>query len=96
MDRSESVQRYNPVNGMIKIDLPGLTVDVSSDNPGALFDRDYPDIENCWPHRFTGFHWRGQASISAGSTRSGKLGSADTIQIGTDGRGTRIPLLSVL
>ena len=92
----ESVQRFSPVDGTVKIDLPGLTIDVSSDNPGALFDRDYPDLETLLAaHRFAGFHWQGQASIPAGSTRSGKLGSADTIQIGTDGRGTRIPLLSV-
>ena len=49
----KSVQRFSPVNGMVKIDLPGLTVDVSSDNPGALFDRDYPDIETLLAaHRF--------------------------------------------
>ena len=53
MDRSESVQRFSPVDGTVKIDLPGLTIDVSSDNPGALFDRDYPDLETLLAaHRF--------------------------------------------
>ena len=49
----EPAQRYRPVDGTVKIDLPGLTVDVSSNNPGALFDRDYPDLETLLAaHRF--------------------------------------------
>ena len=49
----ESAQRFRPVDGTVKIDLPGLTVDVSSDNPGALFDRAYPDLETLLAaHRF--------------------------------------------
>ncbi len=49
----ETAQRPRPVDGTVKIDLPGLTVDVSADNPGALFDRDYPDLETLLAaHRF--------------------------------------------
>jgi hypothetical protein len=48
-----SAQRFRPIDGTVKIDLPGLSVDVSSDNPGALFDRDYPDLETLLAaHRF--------------------------------------------
>ena len=49
----ETAQRPRPVDGTVKIDLPGLTVDVPSDNPGALFDRDYQDLETLLgAHRF--------------------------------------------
>ena len=39
--------------GTITIDLPGATVILSADNPGALFDREYPDLETLLAaHRF--------------------------------------------
>ena len=48
-----SKQRFRPVDGTVKIGLPGLTVDVSSNNPGGLFDQDYPDLETLLAaHRF--------------------------------------------
>ena len=49
----ESTERSRPVNATVQIDLPGLKVDISSDNAGALFDRDYPDLETLLAaHRF--------------------------------------------
>ena len=39
--------------GTATIELPGASVNVPSDNPGSLFDRDYPDLEtSLGAHRF--------------------------------------------
>ena len=45
--------QFLPIDGKITIDLPGATVDISSEDPGAIFSRNYSDLETLLAaHRF--------------------------------------------
>ncbi|RZO37415.1 MAG: hypothetical protein EVA87_05155 [Rhodospirillaceae bacterium] len=51
--KPESGKSFEPPDGNITIDLPGVSVNVSANEPGSLFDRDYRDLETTLgAHRF--------------------------------------------
>ena len=44
---------FRPVGGTTSIELPGTVVELSADDPGALFEHDFPDLETLLAaHRF--------------------------------------------
>lgn len=57
----EIVPRFLPIEGVITIDLPGENVNISSEDPGALFSRSYSDLETLLAaHRFAWVPLAGQ------------------------------------
>ena len=45
--------QFLPIEGVITIDLPGAKVDISSEDPGAIFNRSYSDLKTLLAaHRF--------------------------------------------
>ena len=91
--KPESGKSFEPPDGNITIDLPGVSVNVSANEPGHFSIATTGISKRRWAHRFAWCRWPARISTLTGSLHSGATGSKNTGPTVADGPGmhTRPP-----